>query len=105
MEILHDSYGSSMLLKVVIYFPSSYDQRMDRCAFGVAVNDILVWHWHSWCATSHQLDGIVHPDYSHSPDQTCRAAEAERVAKTAADEAVHPAHSDSDSVYFGKTRT
>ena len=39
---------------------------MDRSAFIVACNDILVWCWQSWRATGHQLDGILHPDCSHS---------------------------------------
>ena len=40
---------------------------MGTSAFTVDSNDILVWHWQSWCATGQPLGGILHPDCSHSP--------------------------------------
>ena len=64
-------------MKVDNYFLSWWDLGMGRTAFTVASNDILAWHWQSWCATGQQLGGILHPDYSHSPVASMAISEQE----------------------------
>ena len=76
--MLVEKYVITMLLKVNNYFPIWIDHSLGRCALlGIASNDSVVWHWQSWCATGHQLNGISHPDYSHSPVTFVAVDEAE----------------------------